>query len=279
MQTGGMSLPTLLEALGGVARTRELRDRGASDARIAHAVRDGRVERPRRGWLALPDADPDLVAAAAHGVVLTCITEAQRLGLWTLSDGRTHVAASSAARPSVRGCTVHWGRPLQLRPPGTLADPVVNVLQFVADCQPFEEALVVWNSALNRGLVDRSALSRLPLRGTARRLLTAAKPFFDSGLETLVASRLRWTKIRLLPQAHLFGHRVDLLIGERLVLQIDGASHTGRQWNADNAFDALLVARGYTVIRIGYLQIVEDWHSVQSQLLECIAQGLHLARR
>lgn len=126
---------------------------------------------------------------------------------------------------------------------------MVNVLQFVADCQPFEEALVVWNSALNRGLVDRSALSRLPLRGLARRLLTEARPFVDSGLETLVASRLRWTKIRLLPQ------------------------------DADNAFDALLVARGYSVIRIGYLQVVEDWPGVQSQLMECIAQGLHLARR
>ena len=279
VQTGGMSVPAILESLGGVARSRELRDRGATDSRIARAIRDGQVVRPRRGWLAAAHADRDLIAAAAGGVVLTCITQAKRLGLWTLGDGRTHVAASSSARPSARDCAAHWGRPLLLRPPGTLEDPVCNVLQFVAACQPYEEALVIWNSALSRGLVDRSALSRLPFRGPARRLLANARPFFDSGLETLVATRLRWTKLRLLPQAHLFGHRVDLLIGKRLVVQIDGATHTGPQRDADNAFDAFLVSRGYTVIRVGYVQIIDDWHSLQSQLMECIGQGLHLARR
>src|SRR5690606_306544 len=96
-----------------------------------------------------------------------------------------------------------------------------------------------------------------------------------SGLETLAASRLRWLGVRLLPQAHLFGHRVDLLIGERLVLQIDGSSHAGRQRDEDNQFDVFLKLRGYHVIRVGYAQVMFRWHEVQSAVMEAVAQGLH----
>ena len=172
---------------------------------------------------------------------------------------------------------MHWGRPVEPRAPGKLEDPLLNVLQYVAACRPHEDALVVWNSALNLGLTDVQALRRCGFTGAAMRLRDEAQPYFDSGLETLAASRLRWTRLRLVPQAHLFGHRVDLLIGERLVLQIDGATHTGKQRDEDIAFDAFLVTRGYTVVRIGYRQIMDDWHAVQLRLMECIAQGLHLA--
>lgn len=158
-------------------------------------------------------------------------------------------------------------------------DSLENVLVLVATCVPREEALIVWESALNKQMASAESLSRLTLPGRARSLLAEVQPFADSGLETIVVHRLRWMKVRLLPQAFLHGHRVDLLIGERLVLQIDGAHHVGAQRAEDVRHDALLMLHGYHVIRVGYRQIVDDWPSVQYLISRAVAQGLHLERR
>ncbi len=157
-------------------------------------------------------------------------------------------------------------------------DSVENVLVLVATCIPREEAVIVWESALNKQMASAESLSRLALPGRARSLLDEVQPFADSGLESIVIFRLRWMKVRLLPQAFLHGHRVDLLIGERLVLQIDGAHHVGGQRAEDIRHDALLTLNGYHVIRVGYRQIVDDWPSVQYLISRAVAQGLHLNR-
>lgn len=234
--------------------------------------------RVRRAWVALPDADPDLVSAARHGVVLSCVTQARRRGLWVLGSEGPHVAASPRARggkpPGVR---VHWSEPLVPRHPDALEDPIENVLALVAACQPLESALTVWESAVHIGLVDRMQLERLPLGGRAREILSAMSAFTESGLETLFVVRLRWLRVRILPQAWILGHRVDFLIGERLVVQIDGGHHVGAQRTRDIAHDAALLVAGFHVIRLSYAQIVDDWPGVQDLIARAVAQGLHRA--
>ncbi|MBM7826841.1 DUF559 domain-containing protein [Microbacterium aurum] len=79
-------------------------------------------------------------------------------------------------------------------------------------------------------------------------------------------------------RASIEGHRVDLLIGARLVLQIDGGTHVGRQREEDVAHDAALMLRGYYVICVGYTQVIERWEEVQERIMRAVAQGLHLAR-
>lgn len=174
---------------------------------------------------------------------------------------------------------MHRAHPVVPRHPDALVDAPENALAFVATCVPREEALVVWESALNTQLVSAESMSRLALPGRARSILDEVQPFADSGLETIVVSRLRWMKVRLLPQAFLHGHRVDLLIGERLVLQIDGAHHVGVQREEDIRHDAVLTLHGYHVIRVGYRQIMDDWPGVQYVISRAIAQGLHLRGR
>ena len=105
-----------------------------------------------------------------------------------------------------------------------------------------------------------------------------ADPFADSGLESLAVPRLRWLQLPLRRQIWVFGHRVDLLIAERLVLQIDGAHHVGAQRDQDIAHDAELMLLGYHVIRVGYRQVVDHWEEVQDRIMRAVAQGLHLAR-
>ena len=271
----------LLDAVqtrGGVARSMTLQHDGYSPYVIAQAVAQGLLVRVRRVWVALPGADRELVSAARDGVVLSCVTQARRLGLWVLREPEYHVAASPHARGHVpEGIVVHWAGALVSRHPDALVDPVENVLALVAACQPHEAAMTIWESALRQGLVERAALMRLPFARRARRILERAIPFADSGLETLFSIRLRWLRVRILPQIWILGHRVDFLIGERLVVQIDGRHHVGTQRTADIAHDAALMAAGYYVIRLSYGQILDDWPTVQDVIARAVAAGLHRA--
>lgn len=274
-----MDLVTWLFSLGGVTSSAAARRAGFSDHHVRGAVAMGAVTRPRKGWLAVANADPHLHAAASGGVVLTCITQARRLGLWVGgSDERLHVAAPRhAGMATTRGARVHWAKPLVPRAPGIPVDPIENVLGLVAACQPFEVALAVWESALNAKIADIHVMRRFALKGAAREIAVIATPFSDSGLETFVCTRLRWMRVPVTPQAWILGHRVDFLIGDRLILQIDGAHHVGRQRMADLDHDATLMLHGYHVVRVGYLHVIDRWPEVQRTIMNAIAQGLHLA--
>lgn len=269
-----------MHARDGVARTSMLRDEGHSKYDIQGAVESGLLIRVRRGWVALPNADPQLVDAARLGVVLTCLTQASRLGLWVHEVPKLpHVGATPGdAGGKGHSVHVHWAKPLVARHPNALADPIENLLALVAQCEPYEHALATWESAFNKGLADRSTLSRLKLGPTARRLLDEAQPFADAGLETYLRTRLRWLRVPLYIQTWIAGHRVDALIGERLVLQIDGATHVGAQRTEDIRHDTQLMLMGYHVIRLSYTQIMFEWERVQDQIMRAVAQQLHLSR-
>ena len=274
-----MDVAKIVRARGGIVRSARLIADGVKGHLIEKAVDGGTLVRIRRRWVALRDADPSLVAAARGGVVLSCVTQAVRLGLWVLDDGGggPHFAArphaGRVATPA--GTTLHWAEPLIARSPDSLEDPIENVLAVVAFCQPRDSALAIVESALRKGEVDALALRRLPLSARARDLLDIAQPFSDSGLETFVVPRLRWMKLRIVAQAWIAGHRVDFLIGQRLALQIDGGHHVGAQRTSDIAHDAQLMLLGYHVIRVGFHQVVNDWPSVQDLVMRAVAQGLH----
>lgn len=268
-----------LRARGGVGRVRDLRAAGASQHALRRLKESGTITTVRQGWVALPDADPQLRGAAARGVVLSCVTAAKRHGLWVPERSPLHVAAPPhAARIEVPAkVVVHWAQPIVPRPPDATVDELANALVLVAQCQPYETALVIWESAMNKRLVDSAYLHAFELPPAARAVLERARPFADSGLETIFVSRLRWMNVRLLPQAWVVDRQVDLLIGERLVIQIDGATHAGAQRTSDIAHDAQLVLRGYHPLRFSYEQVMDRWHDVQAVIMEAVAQGKHLA--
>ncbi len=262
----------------GVARVSTLIREGHSRYWITRALEDGEIVRVRRDWVALPGANAELVTAARHAVVLSCITQARRLGLWVLRETLPHYGADPhGACGKPEKAVVHWGIPLQPRSPDVLEDPIENVLGTVASCQPFEVALAIWDSALNKRLVRLDALQKLELPNKALRVLAQATPYSDSGLETMFRTRLRWLKVPILSQIWLAGHRVDFLLGERLVVQIDGGHHVGEQRSSDVAHDAYLAALGYHVLRFSYAQIVDDWPMVQTTIMQALAAGLHRA--
>lgn len=269
----------LVTELGGVVRTERLRALGVSRRALERAVGSEHLVRISRGWVASRDADPVLVAAARSGVVVTCISQATRLELWVHEiPEKFHVGAdpkSTGGKP--KRAHVHWSKPLVPRHPDALTDPIENVLALVADCEPFEQALATWESALNQGVVTLAGLAEYPWKPSARELLEQAIPFADAGTETYLRNRLRWLNLRLLVQTWIAGHRVDVLIGDRLVLQIDGKHHVGAQRSEDIRHDAELRLMGYHVIRISYQQLMDEWPMVQDLIMRAVAQSLHLA--
>lgn len=273
-----MHIENELLRAGGIARTRFLVDAGATPSQITRAVHDGRVERPAKGWIALPDTDPLLRRAAMAGVVLSCVTAAKRHGLWDVGAPQVHVAVAPNGKPrATTTARVHWFQPLIPRQPGALVDPIENTLAIVAECQPHEEALTIWESAIRREAIALDTMRTLPLGPKARRILDEARPFADEGTETILFNRLKWLRLPLRRQVWLLGHRVDLLVGDRLVIQVDGGHHVDAQRTSDNAHDARLRLAGYHPIRITYWQLMHEWHVVQDLILGAIARGLHLA--
>jgi very-short-patch-repair endonuclease len=71
---------------------------------------------------------------------------------------------------------------------------------------------------------------------------------------------------------------VDFVIGERLVIEVDGAEyHTDPvRFEADRRRDALLSARGYRVLRFSYRLVIDDWPTVETAVLAAVARGDHL---
>ncbi|CAG7614144.1 type IV toxin-antitoxin system AbiEi family antitoxin domain-containing protein [Leucobacter soli] len=275
-----MLLLEKMRAADGIVRSRDLQAQGVSRHAIAKAVRAGTVRRLRRNWITLPDTDGDLQAAADRGVILSCVTQARRLGLWVPERPKhPHVAAPGGRHIEAPSCRVHWSAPIVPRTPSTLEDPLENVLMYTAKCQSHDFALAIWESALNKQLIDYAKLESLPFVGAARDLVRECSPHADSGLESIFRTRLAWLRVPIRPQIWLYGHRVDLFIGDRLVVQIDGRDHVGAQRTADNKHDIELKLRGYHVIRVSYEQIMFDWPSVQFLVQEAVARGLHLAKR
>lgn len=274
------ALISLIEELGGVVRTTKLIEYGFGRRMLDAARERDALTRPRRGWVASKRADPLLVHAARHGVVLTCRTQARRLGLWLHDpDGPPHVAVSPNAAGGRRlKVKTHWGAPVVPRHPDALVDGIENVLAYVAECEPYEHGLATWESALNQSLVTVEALKGFAWRPAARRILANALPFADAGLETYLRERLRWLRVPIRVQVWIAGHRVDTLIGDRLILQIDGAHHVGAQRTEDIRHDAELMLRGYHVIRLSYTHVMFDWPRVQEMIMRAVAQGLHRPR-
>lgn len=274
-----------IHARGGVAHTTDIRAAGYSSHDLALAVGTGMVQRIRRSWLATGDCDPIRIRAASVSGRVTCISAAKMKELWVPPTGealqRPHIAIrGTSSRFDGDGLILHWANGPVAVGRTTIEDPIANVLFHVARCLPRLEALAVWESAIRKHLADPAVLSRLHWRSSrAQELAAVASVLSDSGLETVFFAGMRRLPLPIRQQVRIDGHPVDALIGDRLVVQIDGFEHhRGKDRRKDLRDDARLALRGYTVLRFDYQQILFDWTFVEETVLTAVAQGLHRAR-
>ncbi|MGV9194849.1 endonuclease domain-containing protein [Microbacterium sp. MC2] len=270
---------------GGIAHRADILGAGFGLPRLRAFVRDGQAAVIRRAWVHLPDAPGSLTTAARAGGRVTCSTLARHRGWW-MPEGagrEVHVhmvpgSGSPRLGPDWAGVT-HWTQPLA--PAGrSLETSVEDALAHIALCQPREVALVLWEAAVRCETVTPESLRTVPWRTrAARELADTVQGLSDSGLETLLVVPLRRWGMRVRQQVKLAGRLVDLLVGDRLVIQIDGWEFhsSSAQRTRDIAHDAELRLRGYTVLRFSYAQVVHDRDATLATIRRAVASQLHRA--
>lgn len=290
-----IQLHELLDRAGGVASTGQLAAAGIRASQINHAVKSGALLRLRQGWVAHPDAPIDVVRAVRVGGRLGCLSVLKSEGLWCATDSRLHVRVPNDAhnlasphdrrvplgRPERYGVVVHRShRASVLEEPEGPVDSFGWALLHSITCQSAMDAIVTLDSALNQERVSRTELEFLvaELPAKYRAYLDLTDGHAASGLETKARLGLRRYNIPARSQVRIGTvGKVDLLVGERLVVETDG-----REWHTrteayleDRRRDLELAERGYVVLRLSYLQVMEEWETVIGVIRGMVARDEH----
>lgn len=279
--------------IGGTARTSQLVKKGVGRTDLAHAVREGRLLRPRKGVYALPDTSPSVLEALSHRGMVACVTAGRELGLWILDDSaaendRAHTWVRPRHRPTRlvmdpdldeeddSCCVFH--RDLPVDEPTLSRVGILHCLVQILRCRGEESFFAALESALRQGLVDDTGRARLrqrvPLR--CRWLVDFARTDADSGLESLLRLRLHRHGISLASQVEIPGvGTVDFVIGDCLILEADGGTHDGPTRHRDRVRDTVAMALGFVTLRLDYALIVHEWDLVEIAVLAALRRNVH----
>lgn len=225
----------------------------------------------------------DAVASAAHGGVPACVSAARHLGLWVLDECLTvHVWLRRGGHRYAHAgceCVEHWDG-------GEATDgfglpDVPRMLRQILWCLGVEHFVVTLESAIQQRKISRTGLAwlRTHTNDLARDAIEFARGDAESGLETLVRWRMRRHGLRIRSQIAIVGvGRVDFLIGDRLIIEVDGrANHDDASHrHKDLVRDANAAAWGYTTLRFDYALVVRDWELVESAILAQVEAGRHV---
>ncbi len=266
----------------GVARVSVLRARGHSNGRLRSAVERGELIRIRKGWLGMPDAQAEVVRAISLGGRLACLSATRQLGLWTPQGEQLHIARPRHAgrtHGDPTGVIEHW-QSSAWREHESPIEEINDAIRQIILCCSRETAIIVIDSALNRGMTTRPDLGRVldSLPAGHREILALVDARSESGLETICRLRLTSLGLRVRTQVRVAEvGRVDLIIGDRLVIEADGREwHEGSvAFETDRARDLTLLRKGYVVIRLSYTQIMTEWALVEASIRALIELGEH----
>lgn len=289
-----MTLSHDIENYGGLAATHELYSRGWTKRALTIAVAEGVIIRVRQGWYTLPNTPEIQREGVRVGGRLGCISGARLLGLSVPASGHLHVTVDphtarlrSSSDKQVRlasmkspGVIVHWNDAGAAGTRFTVG--VRECLRQMSLCQSPEWVVAAADSALRARFLTasewREDVRSLPRR--LRRLLSRVDARAESITESVTRFRLEQLGFEPRLQVTIRGvGRVDMLLGERLVIEVDGyAYHSDPEaFEADRRRDARLSARGYRVLRFSYRQVMQHWSEVRAAITAAVARGDHLA--
>lgn len=241
---------------------RALLDAGWTDRRLAAAVADGRLRKPRPNAYLPPGVHTDTIDACALGGRLTCVSELARRGVFVLDQSTLHVHLhDNRRRPPVLSRPVrrHWDRLRRMPPPGATSVEAFDAVLQAIRCQPPRAAVATLDSVLHLGVLHPDDLDEL-FRQLPRRHAVLRKlidPRAESGPETLVRLMLRSLGAKFDVQVRIHGvGRVDFVVDGWLIVECDSeAFHsTWEDQRRDRRRDQAAAALGY----VTYRPIAED---------------------
>lgn len=294
MRAESSHVVTMIRSLGGAVPVAALDRAGCSRKDISISVAQGQLVHVRRGWYALPETPRDVVRAVRVGGSLTAASVARLDQLWLLDDPLLHVRVPATAsrlrspddastpldRDAHRVC-VHYREPDRgRRHHGEAArDGLARSLAEMFRCAGTVPAMVALESALNRKALPMQALEsiRAMVPAWAHRQLDLVSLDSDSGLETIARLLFHRHRVPVRTQVDMPGvRRVDLLVGDRLILELDGrAFHSDEDFERDRVQDLELALRGYLVVRLSYRMVTDDWDRTHRAVRALVARGLH----
>jgi very-short-patch-repair endonuclease len=170
---------------------------------------------------------------------------------------------------------IHWDGPSRYG--DRLAVPVGIAVAQAFGCAGTRTGFVLLESALQLGLMDLAAMQQLIAGLPRRAALVAARASAgsESGIESLVKLILLRLGVPFRQQVVIDSvGRVDFLVGDRLVIEVDG-----RQFHADaykdRTRDALLSVAGRRVLRFLYAQVMYEEALVEAAILGALARSDH----
>lgn len=257
----------------GVWSTAALLEAGKTTSQIRSAVAHGRLRRLRRGWFAVEGSVEPVAQAVSSGGAASCVTALRLYGVWVPEGSRsTHVRFRQRGR---KGCLPYGGNP----PIVSSVDDLSTAVRCAARCVDAETFVVLLDSIMHLGLASYEQLEAILIPAPARiRALMRKTDRAEAGTETMSRLRLRRAGIRVRTQVQLTpDHRVDLLIGDRLVIECDSREfHSGWEQQAkDRKRDRELMALGYLVIRLTYHQVCFGWEAAFQDILAVVRAGRH----
>lgn len=275
---------------GHVAERRQLVSAGVPGRGLGAALHRGDLIRVRRGWYATPAATAEQRVAVRIGGQLGGPSAAASYGLWVPSRPRDVYVSlkpnASRLRPVPDGARAvcFWSERVHPVPESTpwrvdVRDAIAQSFTVL----PHDEGIALADSALHGRIIDRGDLEVLlsTVPATHRLHVTDFDHRAESGIESLVRRRLHRLGIACRIQVQVEGvGRVDLVIGDRLVIEVDGAEHhSGVQtFASDRRRDLELAARGYRVLRLSYRQVMVDWEFAADVIQSLLHHGEHRGR-
>ncbi|MCR8670552.1 type IV toxin-antitoxin system AbiEi family antitoxin domain-containing protein [Agrococcus sp. HG114] len=300
MGTAATDAAELFRAFLGVLTTAQLLQAGVPRKALDAALAAGKVQRLRRGWIAWqPDAA--VAAAVRGGGCISCVSAMGHLGAWQPRGCAGHVrradgqrdkrarrsaatdagAAAKHARPrtSAKGC-----RPYGANPPVTAAiDDLETAFRCALRCADREQIVTIADSIVHRGLASLAELRRWAASAprAVRRHLDLVEPLAESGTESMVRVRLLALGLSVRVQQWIGRRRVDLMIGDRLIVECDSVAHHAdlEAFQRDRRADRAHVAAGYLVIRLTWEQIHDEWPAIERDILAIVRRGDHRWRK
>ena len=312
MSTAATDATELFRAFLGVLTTAQLLQAGVSRRALDASLAAGKVQRVRRGWIAW-QADAAAVAAVRRGGCVSCLSAMEHLGAWqprgcgghvrradgqrdrrTRSSSRKKSKSAAGAKEAERAKSAAGAertkhakrtagkgcRPYGANPPVTRAvDDLETAFRCALRCADREQLIAIADSIVHRGLASLDELGTWAASAPreVRRQLDRVEPLAEAGTESMVRLRLLALGIAIEVQHRIGRRRVDLLIGDRLIVECDSATYHAdpEAFQRDRESDRIHLAMGYLVIRLTWEQIHDDWPAIERDILTIVRRGDH----